>query len=178
MRRHFRSTLAIAVLAGALSAAAAPAADEPASKFKAGDHAPDFTLADVGGRQVRLSETTRDTVVLLAFWSLRCEACLREVPYLEQIRKSYAGKAVAVLSVVIDGTDAAATKALMQSSGARPGYPVLVDPDFAVSDTYTSFVVPHTLVIDRTGVVRYVHTGFEPGAEKEYKAALDRALRR
>jgi peroxiredoxin len=37
-------------------------------------------------------------------------------------------------------------------------------------------VVPHTLVIGRGGTIRYVHTGFEPGAEKQYEAALLTAL--
>ena len=51
-----------------------------------------------------------------------------------------------------------------------------MDPDFTASDTYTNFVVPHTLVIDRKGIIRYVHTGFEPGTEKQYEAALVKAL--
>jgi len=84
---------------------------------------------------------------------------------------------VVVLSVVTDGVGADATQAIMKEVGASPSYPVLVDPDFSVSDTYTNFVVPHTLVIDRTGIIRYVHTGFDPGTEKEYEAALAKALR-
>ena len=114
--------------------------------------------------------------MLLAFWSLRCGACLQEIPFLEQLHTSYGGKGVAVISVVIDGVDAATTKSVMKEVGASPSYPVLVDPDFAVSDVYTNFVVPHTLVIDRGGIIRYVHTGFEPGAEKQYEAALLKAL--
>ena len=64
----------------------------------------------------------------------------------------------------------------MSGRTASPSYPVLVDPDFAVSDIYTSFVVPHTLVIDRKGIIRYVHTGFESGTEKQYEEALKQAL--
>ena len=64
----------------------------------------------------------------------------------------------------------------MKDVDASPSYPVLLDLDFTVSDTYTNFVVPHTLVIDRKGIVRYVHTGFEPGEEKQYEAALVKAL--
>ena len=81
-----------------------------------------------------------------------------------------------VLSVVTDGVDAAATKTIMKEVGVSPSYPVLVDPDFSVSDTYTTFVVPHTLVIDRKGIIRYLHTGFEAGTEKQYEAALEKAL--
>jgi peroxiredoxin len=164
---------------GAFATATAPAAvaGELAAKFKVGDKAPDFTLEDVEGRQVRLSDITRNKVVLLAFWSLRCEACLLEVPYIEQIHQTFVGRGVAVLSVVTDGLDKATTKTMMRNTGACPSYPVLVDPDYAVSDVYTTFVVPHTLVIDRKGIVRYVHTGFEPGTEKQHKAALDLVLR-
>jgi peroxiredoxin len=151
-------------------------AEELAAKFKIGDTAPDFTLQEIGGRQVQLSKANKGKVVLLAFWSLRCGACLQEVPFLEQLHKSYGGKGVTVLSVVTDGVDAAATKSIMKEVGVSPNYPVLVDPDFTASDTYTTFVVPHTLIIDRKGIIRYVHTGFEPGTEKQCEAALVKAL--
>ena len=178
MKRFTRSITAIGIVLGALLAAAAPGAlaEEMAAKFKIGDRAPDFTLQEIGGKQVQLSSVNKGKVVLLAFWSLRCGACLSEVPYLEQLHKSYSGKGVAVLSVVTDGVDAAATKSIMKDVGAAPSYPVLVDPDFTASDTYTNFVVPHTLVIDRAGIIRYVHTGFDPGTEKQYEAALVKAL--
>lgn len=162
---------------GVFATAPAAVAGDLAAKFKVGDKAPDFTLEDIEGQHVRLLDITKSKVVLLAFWSLRCEACLQEVPYLEQIHKTYVGRGVALLSVVIDGLDAATTKTMMKAAGASPRYPVLVDPDYAVSEVYTSFIVPHTLVIDRRGIVRYVHTGFEPGTEKLYEAALDLALR-
>ncbi|MDP1908110.1 MAG: TlpA disulfide reductase family protein [Hyphomicrobium sp.] len=163
---------------GVLATAAvpiAPAAEE-AAKFKIGDTAPDFTLQEIGGRRVQLSSVNKGKVVLLAFWSLRCGACIQEIPFLERLHKNSGGQAVAVLSVVTDGVDAAATKTIMKEIGISPSYPVLVDPDFTASDMYTDFVVPHTLVIDRKGIIRYVHTGFEPGTEKQYEAALKKAL--
>ncbi len=178
MKRFICSMMAIATVLTGLAAAPPPpaAAGEIASKFKVGDKAPDFTLQEIGGRQVQLSSVCKTKVVLLAFWSLRCGACLQEVPHLEKLHKNYGGRGVAVLSVVTDGVDAATTKTVMKEVGAAPSYPVLVDPDFTVSDTYTNFVVPHTLVIDRKGIVRYVHTGFETGTEKQYEAALAQAL--
>jgi len=178
MKRFIRGITALTAVLGALATAAVPTAlaEDMGAKFKVGDKAPDFTLQEVGGGQVQLSEVNKEQVVLLAFWSLRCGACLQEIPPLEQLHLSYGGKGVAVISVVIDGVPAAATQDIMKEVGASPSYPVLVDPDFTASDTYTNFVVPHTLVIDRTGIIRYVHTGFEPGTEKQYEAALKEAL--
>jgi len=178
MKRMIRSVTAISAVIGALATATAPTvlAGEMAAKFKIGDKAPDFTLQEIGGQRVQLSVANKGKVVLLAFWSLRCGACLQEIPFVEQLHKSYSGKGVSVLSVIIDGMDAASAKAVMKESGVSPSYPVLVDQDFTASDTYTNFVVPHTLVIDRKGIIRYVHTGFEPGTEKQYEAALVKAL--
>ena len=178
MKRMINSTMAIVAVLGALAVAAAPTAlaGEMPAKFKVGDKAPDFTLQEINGRQVQLSKVNKGRVVLLAFWSLRCGACLQEVPFLEQIHKSFGGKGVAVISVVTDGVDAAATKSIMKEVGAAPSYAVLTDPDFTASDTYTNFIVPHTLVIDRAGIIRYLHTGFESGTEKQYEAALVKAL--
>ena len=176
MKRLICSITAIAAVLGALATVPTARAEGMAEKFKVGDTASDFTLQEIGGRQVQLSSVNKGQVVLLAFWSLRCGACIQEIPFLEQLHKSYGGKGVTVLSVVIDGVDAAATKTIMKEVGVSPSYPVLVDPDFAASDAYTNFLVPHTLVIDRKGIIRYVHTGFEPGTEKKYEAALAQAL--
>lgn len=180
MKRFICSLAALAAVLASLAVAAAAAADtgEVAAKFKIGDKAPDFTLQELGGQEIQLSAVSKSKVVLLAFWSLRCGACVQEIPYLEQLHKGFSQRGVSVLSVVIDGADAATTRAIMKETGNSPSYPVLMDPDFAVSDVYTNFVVPHTLVIDRTGIVRYVHTGFEPGTEKQYETALLEALGR
>jgi peroxiredoxin len=176
MKRMICSGAAIAVVLGVLTAAPAAFGEEPGAKFKVGDAAPDFTLADVNGRKFQLSTAIRSKVVLLAFWSLRCGACLDEAPFLEKLHKGFADKGVSVVSVVTDGVDAATTKQVMGEVGVSPSYLVLVDPEFTASDTYTNFVVPHTLVIDRKGVIRYLHTGFEKGTEKQYEAALLQAL--
>lgn len=178
MKRGIGRVAAVATVMVALVIAAgiSARAGETPAKFKVGDTAPDFTLQTIEGKNVQLSKVTGSKVVLLAFWSLRCGSCLGEIPYLNRIHGAWKDRGVAVLSVVTDGVDAAATKAIMKETGAAPDYQVLVDPEFTASDTYTSFVVPHTLVIDRKGIIRFVHTGFEPGTEKQYEAALAQAL--
>lgn len=178
MKGFIKRTAALVALLAIVAAAAATVsvAAEPPAKFNPGDKASDFTLFDIGGRKVQLAVAGKDKVTLLAFWSLRCGACLNEIPSLEALHKKLGPKGVVVLSVVTDGVDAATTKKIMAEVEAAPTYPVLVDPDFAVSDTYTNFLVPHTLIIDRKGIVRYAHTGFEAGTEKVYEAELLKAL--
>jgi len=174
-----RTPLTLAALAAAaLLALAAPAraASMADGKFRPGDQAADFTLQDTAGNSVTLSQVLEQDVVLLAFFAMRCGTCLAEAPYLEQIHDKFDGKGMRLLAVNTDGVSAEVLAETLKSVGVTMSYTVLLDPEFAVSDAYTNFVVPLTLVIDRAGVVRYVHSGFETGVEKEYEKALRAAM--
>ncbi len=157
---------------------AVPASAEgmAADKFKPGDKAPDFTLKSIANADVTLSGYAGKNVVLLNFWGLRCGACLEEMPYLEKIGKSYQGKGLVVLGVDTDGVGPEEVIATLKEVEVSVSYPLLVDPEFAVTDVYTNFLVPLTIVIDKAGLVQYIHTGFEKGTEKHYEDAVKKAL--
>lgn len=145
-------------------------------KFKPGDKAPDFTLKSIADAEVKLSSFAGAKVVLLNFWGLRCGACLEEMPYLEQFHQKYRDKGLAVLGVDTDGVGPSEVIATLKEVGVAVTYPLLVDPDFTVTDLYTNFLVPLTIVIDKTGTIQYIHTGFEKGTEKQYEDAVKKAL--
>jgi len=180
MRRLVGSGVIATIPALAVSLLLALASPAPAAlgedKFKVGDAAPDFTLKDLAGKDVKLSSFKGSKVVLLNFWGLRCGACLEEMPFLEDLHKRYGGQGLVVLGVDTDGVDAATIKETMVEVKASVSYPVLVDQEFTATDTYTNFLVPLTIVIDKGGVITYIHTGFEKGTEKHYEAAVKKAL--
>ena len=165
---------AIGVLAGTPRESRAAGMGE--QKFKPGDKAPEFAARDLAGKEIKLSTFAGKSVVLLNFWGLRCGACLEEMPYLEQIANSYKGKGLVVLGVDTDGVDAQTVQDTLREVNVSVTYPLLVDPDFAVTDVYTNFLVPLTIVIDKSGVITYIHTGFEKGTEKAYEDAVKKAL--
>jgi peroxiredoxin len=180
MRRRFTSGVTAVLLslaAALLLALAAPAgANMNDDKFKPGDIAPDFALKDLAGKEAHLSSYKGAKVVLLNFWGMRCGACLEEMPYLEDLHKRYADKGLAVIGVDTDGVDAQTIKETMAEVKISVSYPLFVDPEFKATDLYTNFLVPLTLVIDKKGVVTFIHTGFEKGTEKQYEAAVKKAL--
>ena len=148
-------------------------------KFKPGDKAPELEKAFfLDGSPVKLASLGGTKVLLLNFWGLRCGACLEEIPYLNVLANKYAAKGLVVWGANTDGADATTVRDTLKSLRVEVGYPVVLDPEFSVADTYTNFLVPLTLVIDRAGVVRYIHTGFEPGMEKQYEDAVVAALGR
>jgi peroxiredoxin len=145
-------------------------------KFKPGDKAPDFVAKDLTGKEFKLSSYAGKQVVLLNFWGLRCGACLEEMPYLDVISKAYADKGVVVLGVDTDGVDAKTCIETLEEVKVSVSYPLLTDEDFKITDAFTNFLVPLTIVIDKKGIITYIHTGFEKGTEKKYEEAVKKVL--
>ncbi len=66
--RAISSFLVAALLLVAISATAADQASTPDPKIKVGDTAPDFTLRDQNGKEVKLSDFHGKKNVVLAFY--------------------------------------------------------------------------------------------------------------
>ncbi len=135
---------------GDSSSEAAPAALRP------GTIAPDFTLKDLQGNPVKLSDF-RGKVVLLNFWATWCPPCRYEMPFVESVYQEQAAKGFVVLAVSIDD-DPAAVPQFVKEFGLT--FPVVIDtPDKRVSNLYRLYPIPTSYFIDRDGVIRDVHVG-------------------
>lgn len=69
--------------------------------LKPGADAPDFTLNDINGKPVKLSDFRGKTVVLV-FWASWCPDCRAEVPLLKQMHAAANPEKVAFVSVSFD----------------------------------------------------------------------------
>lgn len=136
----------------------------PAHAVAPKDAAPDFTLKSLDGTNLRLEEY-RGKVVLINFWASWCGPCRQEMPVLDRLHQRYADTGFAVLGVNVEGQEAPA-RALLAKMPVS--FPVLIDEGQKVSEQYDLEAMPSTVVIDRDGVVRYVHRGYTPGDEAGY----------
>ncbi|MEM6708624.1 MAG: TlpA disulfide reductase family protein [Pseudomonadota bacterium] len=126
--------------------------------------APDFTLKTLGGENLRLEEY-RGQVVLINFWASWCGPCRQEMPILDKIHSRYEDAGFAVWGVNVEGKEGPAKK-IVDKTNVR--FPVLIDAEQDVSETYDLKAMPTTVVVDRDGVVRYIHRGYKPGDESKY----------
>src|SRR5512141_2878583 len=60
--------------------------------------APDFSLQDIQGRPVRLSDL-RGKPVLINLWASWCPPCQAEMPALQKVYESYAAQGLIILAV-------------------------------------------------------------------------------
>ena len=143
-----------------------------ASEQLRGAPAPDFALKSMTGENLRLSEY-RGEVVLLNFWSSRCGMCLRQMPEVSAIYEDYRDSGLQVLAISLDH-DIGKTQQTI--ADLHVSYPVLFDADKSVSRQYKLGSMPVVVVIDRTGVVRYVHARYRSVDRHEYRTEIEELL--
>ena len=141
----------------------------PVMASPVGTEAGNFTLKSAEGSNIRLSEY-RGQVVLLNFWASWCGPCRQEFPHLDDLHKKYADLGFTVFGVNVEQDRASADKVLRDIPVT---FPVLFDDNNQVSELYNVDAMPMTLLVDRNGVVRYLHRGYKPG----YEVAYDKQVR-
>jgi thiol-disulfide isomerase/thioredoxin len=115
-----------------------------------GNAAPDFTLKDLSGKEVKLS-SLRGKVVLLNFWATWCPPCREEIPSMMRLNKAMEGKQFQMLAVSEDAGGKEAVAGYFKDSGAS--LPALLDIDQAVGQRYGLTGVPETFVIGKNGAI-------------------------
>jgi thiol-disulfide isomerase/thioredoxin len=141
----------------ALTVIAAPASAAP----EVGKAAPNFTLPDVNGKRVSLSDFRGKTVVL--------EWNNPECPFVKkhyssgnmQKAQAAAAKDGVVWLTINSGApgkqghmNGAQAKAFLAKAGARPTA-YLLDPNGVVGKTYDAKTTPHMYVVNRAGILVY-----------------------
>jgi peroxiredoxin len=129
--------------------------------------APDFTLADLSGREHSLSDY-QSRVVLVDFWATWCRPCLIEIPHLLKLYEAYKSQGFVALGV---GLDKKANLAEFAREN-RMSYVVLVDEKGIAGKLYGIRSIPRTLIVDKKGRVAFDHTGFVPGMEAQMEAQI------
>jgi peroxiredoxin len=114
--------------------------------------APDFALHAIAGGNVRLSEHRGD-VVILSFWGSRCTPCRAQLEALNRSLATYRSAGLQVYGINVDDEQ---SRALAFAHGETVTFPLLLDPQKAVSRSYQVDNLPMTLLIDRNGIVRNV----------------------
>jgi thiol-disulfide isomerase/thioredoxin len=146
----------------------APKSDEHALL---GAPAPDFDLPRIGSAEgaprVRSSDT-RGKVTVIDFWATWCAPCRQSFPAYEALLKERSDVAFVAVSVDEDPAD---IPAFVEET--RVTFPVAWDEGQAVSQSYAPPTMPTSYVVDKNGIVRFVHAGFRAGDEGELATVID-----
>ncbi len=112
--------------------------------------APDFTVYDADGNEVKLSDFVGKPVVL-NFWASWCGPCKSEMPEFEEVYRELGEDIQFMMVNMTDGSRE--TQEIASEYIAENGYsfPVFYDNDMDAAITYGVSAIPMTLFIDAEG---------------------------
>jgi len=138
-----------------------------------GQPAPGFKRPLLGGStEISLSDY-RGKVVYVDFWASWCPPCLSAMPALESLRGEFPKSDFQILAVNLDKKSKKALKTLGKQ---KVGYPSVADPGGRLPTSYGLETMPTSYLIDRRGIVRYVHEGFRSGDENKLRDEIRRLV--
>lgn len=138
-----------------------------------GRAAPDFSIPAVSGGGSLSISALSGKVVVLDFWATWCVPCRHSFPYYEGLAKRHPGE-VAVLAVSVDD-EPDGIGDFVKETGVT--FPIGWDQDKSIVERYRPEAMPTSFLIDRNGLVRFVHGGFREGDESGLDGMVSDLLR-
>ncbi len=112
--------------------------------------APDFTLKDLQGNRITLSDFKGKKPVLLVFFTTWCPYCRAEVPNINNISSRYRSSGLEVIGVDIQEPR---EKVSAFADRNKINFPVLLDSDGKIFRQYRVAGVPARILITKEGKV-------------------------
>lgn len=131
--------------------------------------APDFTVFDAKGNEVKLSDFAGKPVVL-NFWASWCPPCKVEMPYFDKIYAEVKDEIVFMMVDVVDGTRETQAKGQKYIEAQGYSLPIYFDNKQDAAYTYGISSIPTTFFIDADGNIITAYQGAID--EKTLKTAI------
>jgi peroxiredoxin len=120
------------------------------AKVSIGEAAPDFTLKNIQGEDVTLSDL-RGQVVLVNFWATWCPPCRQEMPSMEKLYQHLQDQEFEMLAINVEENGPEAVASFLKDQSHS--FPILFDTQAKAQRLYNVSKYPETFVVDRNGIV-------------------------
>ena len=148
-----------------------PVATEPPVTEPQVQVAPDFTVYDAEGNEVKLSDFLGQKVIV-NFWASWCFPCLAELPHFNKKAQEYGDQIQFLMINVTFSDERAAADAVLTQRGYT--FPVFYDSEASAGRAYQVSSIPATYVIDAEGnILKEVIGGM---TEKQLQQLIDLLL--
>lgn len=118
-----------------------------------GEKALDFTLKDLSGNEVSLSDY-KGKKIMLNFWATWCPPCKAEMPDMQKLYEKHKDELI-ILAVNLDPQND--VSGFVTDMGLT--FPILLEGEAAVNEQYKIISIPTSFFIDEKGVIRSKSVG-------------------
>lgn len=185
----FRASSLALVAALALSAAGCGGGSTPATtggegpktaeggaSGAVGSKAPELSATPVTGDGPKKLADAAGKVVIVDFWATYCDPCKKSFPKYQQMVDQFGGELVVIGVSVDDPEDASEDKLKEFASATGAKFSIVWDKEQQTAGKYSPPKMPTSYVIDKEGVVRHVHAGYESGEEDKIAEEVNALL--
>jgi len=157
----------------------APAWAKKGERLKIGGVFPSFFLKDTNGNNFFLNEYVGEKAtnpckgVIFSFCASYCKPCKKEIPELDKMKDKYGSKGLEIF-LINGGEDKELALGLIKEVNTR--LPVLLDRYLVVLEMIGEPGIPHTVLLDKAGKVRFINTGFAENNGEEILKELEHAI--
>ena len=116
-----------------------------------GKQAPHFEATDISGNAFSYKDF-QGKYLFVDIWATWCVPCRMEIPYLEELKKKYAGQAVEFISVSMDA-NVSAWKKFVEPIENKDQYHSNPAKQFCIREVYHAQLIPAFVLIDPQGKI-------------------------
>jgi peroxiredoxin len=132
-----------------------------------GAQAPDFTVTDLDGREIRLSDL-RGKRVIVDFWATWCPPCIMEIPHFVRLAEESDTNDLVIIGISSEKKDLLADFVADNDVNYHIASAEIRDLPSPYKDIRA---IPTTFFVDRNGVIQNVFQGYH-----DYDTIRDTAL--
>jgi thiol-disulfide isomerase/thioredoxin len=160
-----------------LCGSAAGAQEVSPARIEAGQSLPALSGVDLEGSPLQLEASPEGPILVLSFWSIHCGDCIRELDDLRAIRREFPADDVRVVAVNTDSglpvSRVAGFVRRYEASRGELGLTHLLDRDGVIVSALGIRYIPLLIVVDRSGRVSSVLTGYQPSDRPRVAQAME-----
>jgi len=145
-----------------------------ANAMSVGDKVPDCKLRELNSLSDTLSfNKYQGEVIYVDFWASWCPPCTKSFPYMNHLHNKLKNKGLKIIAVNLDEVVNDANSFLTKSSA---DFMTLYDQDQECAKSFDVKAMPSTYLVDKKGVVRYIHLGFKDSEIEELQFMVNKLL--
>jgi peroxiredoxin len=92
---------------------------------------------------------------------------------MKEVQQRFADKGLVVVAVNLDKDSSLANSFIKEF---RPQFPVIYDKEGKLAQQYKIAAMPYSMIIDRDGNTRYLHSGFSPEQRQKLNSEIQQLL--
>ncbi|MGZ8955933.1 MAG: TlpA family protein disulfide reductase [Methylovulum sp.] len=138
-----------------------------------GDAIPKCALTSLADSQPYDLQQFQGQVLYVDFWASWCGPCAKSFPFLNKLDSDFRDKGLQIVGVNLDEKASDAQDFLAKYPA---NFAIAADSGEQCARSFNVQGMPSSYLIDRKGVIHYVHMGFRPAEAEELRVLVEQLL--